>query len=325
MHALITGGAGFIGSHLAEQLLAQGHRVRVIDDLSTGRLQNISQLQQNPSFDFVLGSILDQATLTRAMEGIDTVFHLAAAVGVELVVEHPLEGLKTNIRGTELVFEAAERQRARVLVTSTSEIYGKNRSDSLSEDDDRILGSPLKSRWSYSEAKAIEEIFAFTYWRQTGLPTVIVRLFNTVGPRQSDRYGMVLPRFIRQAVAGQPLTVHGDGTQTRCFCSVHDVVPALVALLEHPEATGKVFNVGSREEISIEELARKVITLSGSDSKIRYVPYEQAYEEGFEDMPRRVPDIMRVNALIGFEPRWTLDDIIQELLAERYQGASAGL
>jgi UDP-glucose 4-epimerase len=325
MHALVTGGAGFIGSHLAEHLLAEGHRVRVIDDLSTGRLQNISELQQNPSFDFVLGSILDQATVARAMEGIDTVFHLAAAVGVELVVEHPLEGLKTNIRGTEVVFEAAERRRARVLVTSTSEIYGKNRSDSLSEDDDRILGSPLKSRWSYSEAKAIEEIFAFTYWRQTGLPTVIVRLFNTVGPRQSDRYGMVLPRFIRQAVAGQPLTVHGDGTQTRCFCSVHDVVPALVALLAHPEATGKVFNVGSREEISIEELARKVITLSGSDSKIRYIPYEEAYEEGFEDMPRRVPDITKVNALIGFQPRWTLDDIIQELLAERHQEASAGL
>jgi len=325
MHALVTGGAGFIGSLLAEHLLAEGHRVRVIDDLSTGRLQNISELQQNPSFDFVLGSILDQATVARAMEGIDTVFHLAAAVGVELVVEHPLEGLKTNIRGTEVVFEAAERRRARVLVTSTSEIYGKNRSDSLSEDDDRILGSPLKSRWSYSEAKAIEEIFAFTYWRQTGLPTVIVRLFNTVGPRQSDRYGMVLPRFIRQAVAGQTLTVHGDGTQTRCFCSVHDVVPALVALLAHPEATGKVFNVGSREEISIEELARKVITLSGSDSKIRYIPYEEAYEEGFEDMPRRVPDITKVNALIGFQPRWTLDDIIQELLAERHQEASAGL
>lgn len=315
MNALVTGGAGFIGSHLCEHLLAGGHSVGVLDDLSTGRFDNISDLLDHPGMRFELGSVLDPDAVDRAMRDADSVFHLAAAVGVELIVERPLEGLATNVRGSEIVLEAAHRYGARVLVTSTSEIYGKNSSDSLSEDDDRILGSPLKSRWSYSEAKAIEEILAYTYWRSRSLPTVIVRLFNTVGPRQSDRYGMVLPRFVRQALLGNPLSVHGDGRQTRCFCFVGDVVPALVRLIEHPEAYGRVFNVGSTEEISIDELAHRVLAATGSSSKIRYVPYEEAYEEGFEDMPRRVPNITRVRDLIGFEPTVDLDQIIHTLIA----------
>ncbi len=323
MDALVTGGAGFIGSHLCEHLLALGHRVTVLDDLSTGSYENIAPLLDHPGMRFELGSILDEDALERALEGVDSVFHLAAAVGVELIVERPLEGLATNVRGSEIVLEHAHRHGARVLVTSTSEIYGKNSSDSLSEDDDRILGSPLKSRWSYSEAKAIEEILAYTYWRSKSLPTVIVRLFNTVGPRQSDRYGMVLPRFVRQALLGAPLAVHGDGSQTRCFCYVGDVVPALVRLMEHPEAYGRVFNLGSTEEVSVDELARRVIAATGSSSKVRYVPYDEAYEEGFEDMPRRVPDTARVRSLIGFEPSVDLDGIIAHLVAHERGGSPA--
>jgi UDP-glucose 4-epimerase len=315
MKALVTGGAGFIGSHLCEHLLAGGHFVVVLDDLSTGRYENLAHLLDHPRMRFELGSVLDAEAVDQAMDGVDSVFHLAAAVGVELVVKRPLEGIATNVRGSEIVMERANAHRARVLVTSTSEIYGKNTSDSLSEDDDRILGSPLKSRWSYSEAKAIEEILAYTYWRSKSLPTVIVRLFNTVGPRQSDHYGMVLPRFVRQALQGAPLTVHGDGSQTRCFCYVGDVVPALVRLMEHPEAYGRVFNLGSTEEVSIDELAHRVIAATGSASKVRYVPYDEAYEEGFEDMPRRVPNISRVRALIGFEPTVDLDGIIDRLVA----------
>lgn len=312
----MTGGAGFIGSHLCDHLIATGHEVSVLDDLSTGRHENIAHLLGSPGMRFELGSILVPADVERAIDGCDTVFHLAAAVGVELIVNRPLEGLTTNIRGTEVVLAATHAHGCRLLVTSTSEIYGKNRSDRLSEEDDRILGSPLKSRWSYSEAKAIEEILAYTYWREKGLPAVIVRLFNTVGPRQSDRYGMVLPRFVRQALLGLPLTVYGDGRQTRCFCAVDDIVPALVALVDHREAYGKVFNLGSTEEVTIEELARRVIALAGSDSKVRHVPYEEAYEEGFEDMARRVPDTTRASSLVEFAPTKTLDDIIRELLAE---------
>jgi UDP-glucose 4-epimerase len=248
------------------------------------------------------------------------VFHLAAAVGVRLIVEDPLASLTTNIRGSENVLAAANARRAKVLVTSSSEIYGKNASDRLREEDDRILGSPLKSRWSYSEAKAIDEILAFTYWREKGLPAVIVRLFNTVGPRQSGAYGMVIPRFVRQAIRGEAITVYGTGEQTRCFCFVADVVKALVDLLDEPSAYGKVFNVGGQQEISMTELAEMIVRLTGSDSKIKYITYEEAYEEGFEDMPRRVPDITRAQNAIGFSPIVDLEDIVRSVIQEHQGG-----
>jgi UDP-glucose 4-epimerase len=311
MKALITGGAGFIGSHLADLLLEQGHSVIALDNLSTGQHRNIEHLLGRTDFEFVLGSILNADLVDDCVSRSDVVFHLAAAVGVNLIVEKPLESLATNIRGSEIVFEKAHKHGAKVLVTSTSEIYGKNVSDRLGEEDDRILGSPLKSRWSYSEAKAIEEILAYTYFKQKGLSTYIVRLFNTVGPRQTGHYGMVIPRFVSQAVRGEAVTVYGDGSQTRCFCYVGDVVEALLALVEHPEAVGRVFNIGGNDEISMDALAHRVIELSGSDSKVRYVPYEEAYEEGFEDMQRRVPDTTRARELIGFAPTAGLDDIIR--------------
>jgi UDP-glucose 4-epimerase len=311
VRALITGGAGFIGSHLADALLARGDSVILLDNLSTGRLENIEHQRRRDDVEFVLGSILNADLVDDVMARSDICFHLAAAVGVELIVDKPLESLATNIRGSEIVFEKAHKHNTKVLVTSTSEIYGKNTSDRLGEEDDRILGSPLKSRWSYSEAKAIEEILAYTYYRQKGLQTYIVRLFNTVGPRQTGHYGMVIPRFVSQAVRGETVTVYGDGSQTRCFCYVGDVVKALLALVEHPEAVGRVFNIGGNDEISIDALAQRVIQLADSDSKVRYVPYEEAYEEGFEDMQRRVPDTTRARELIGFEPSAGLDDIIK--------------
>jgi len=314
--ALITGGAGFIGSHLADCLLARGDHVVLLDDLSTGRLSNIEHLDSRPDVEFVLGSILDAELVDHVVSRVDTVFHLAAAVGVNLIVEKPLESLITNIRGTETVVEKVHKFGKRVLVMSTSEIYGKNTSDSLSEEDDRILGSPLKSRWSYSEAKAIDEILAYTYWREKGLETVIVRLFNTVGPRQTGSYGMVLPRFVGQALRGQPITIYGNGMQTRCFCHVSDVVVGLVALSEHPEAFGKVFNLGGTEEISIRDLAKRIIELVGSDSQLEYVPYDDAYEEGFEDMERRVPNTNLAKQLVGFESSIDLDKIIRPVIED---------
>ena len=317
MKALITGGAGFIGSHLADALLDQGHRVVVLDDLSTGRYENIEHLLGRPDFEFVLGSILNVDLVDDLASRCDAIFHLAAAVGVHLIVEKPLESLATNVRGSEIVFEKAHKYGTKMLVTSTSEIYGKNTSDRLSEEDDRILGSPLKSRWSYSEAKAIDEILAYTYWKQKGLKTVIVRLFNTVGPRQTGHYGMVIPRFVNQALRGEALTVYGEGSQTRCFCYVGDVVDALTQLIDHPEAYGKVFNLGGQEEISIGDLALRVIGVVESTSKIRYVPYEEAYEEGFEDMQRRVPDITRIGNLIGFKPTITLDEILAKVVEDQ--------
>jgi len=314
MKALITGGAGFIGSHLADRLLARGDQVILIDDLSTGRLSNIEHLNGHSDVEFVLGSILDADLVEQIVSRVDAVFHLAAAVGVNLIVDRPLESLMTNIRGTEVVVESAHKYSKRILVMSTSEIYGKNTSDSLAEDDDRILGSPLKSRWSYSEAKAIDEILAYTYWREKGLEAVIIRLFNTVGPRQTGSYGMVLPRFVGQALRNQPITIFGDGTQTRCFCHVSDVVGGLVALSEHPEGFGKVFNLGGVEEISIRDLASRIAELSGSNSELEYIPYSSAYEEGFEDMERRVPNIGRAKRLVGFEPSIGLDEIIHSVI-----------
>lgn len=317
MKACITGGAGFIGSHLADYLIERGNDVIALDDLSTGQLGNIEHLRGRADFEFVLGSVLNADLVDDVISRCDVVYHLAAAVGVELIVRKPLESLATNVRGSEIVFEKAHKYAKPVLVTSTSEIYGKNASDRLHEDDDRILGSPLKSRWSYSEAKAIDEILAFTYWKEKGLPTVIVRLFNTVGPRQTGSYGMVIPRFVQRAIRGEPLQIYGDGSQTRCFCYVGDVVGALVSLLSLPEAYGKVFNIGGQQEISMSELAVKVIERVGGQSETVYVPYEQAYEEGFEDMPRRVPDTARAKALIGFEPTVGLDEIIDMVVADQ--------
>ena len=317
MRALVTGGAGFIGSHLADYLLDRGDQLILLDDLSTGRLANISHLNGRADAEFVLGSILNADLVDDVVSRVDTVFHLAAAVGVNLIVEKPLESLMTNIRGTETVVEKAHKHGKRVLVMSTSEIYGKNTSDSLSEGDDRILGSPLKSRWSYSEAKAIDEILAYTYWREKGLETVIIRLFNTVGPRQTGSYGMVVPRFVGQALRNEPITIFGDGTQTRCFCHVSDVVKGLVALSEHPEAFGRVFNLGGGEEVSIKGLAERVIKLAGSQSSLEFLPYDVAYEAGFEDMERRVPDTERARQLVGFEPSTSLDDIVRSVIEDQ--------
>jgi UDP-glucose 4-epimerase len=317
MRALITGGAGFIASHLADHLLEGGHSVVALDDLSTGRHTNVEHLLGKPNFEFVLGSILNPDVVDDVVGRCEAVFHLAAAVGVELIVNQPLRSLATNIRGSEIVFEKANKYGTRVLVTSSSEIYGKNRSDRLHEDDDRILGSPLKSRWAYSEAKAIDEILAYTYWKEKGLPTVIVRLFNTVGPRQTGAYGMVIPRFVTQALRNEPITVYGDGSQTRCFCYVGDIVRALAALLEHPDAYGRVFNLGSDEEISVTALAEMVREETGSNSELRYVAYEDAYEEGFEDMARRVPDTTRAKELVGFAPTVGLRKIIRLVIEEQ--------
>lgn len=319
---LITGGAGFIGSHLAERLVGDGHQVVVVDDLSTGRRDNIAHLVDGGAVELVQGSILDRELMDRLIGGCEVLFHLAAAVGVRLIVDNPLLGLSTNIHGTEVVLDSAWRNGARVLLASTSEVYGKNTADALSEDDDRILGSPLKSRWSYAEAKAVDESLAFTYWQQRGVAAVIVRLFNTVGPRQTGRYGMVIPRFVEQALRDEPLTVYGDGRQTRCFCHVGDVVDALVALVGHPDASGKVFNLGRPDEVSIRELAERVIALTGSRSQIRHVPYQEAYGEGFEDMQRRVPDISRARALVGFDPQVGLDEILRMVIDECRAAAS---
>ena len=317
MKVLITGGAGFIGSHLADRLVERGDQVVLLDDLSTGRLTNIEHLDNRTDAEFVRGSILDTDLVDHLVSKVDLVFHLAAAVGVSLIVEKPLESLITNIRGTETVVEKAHKYGKRILVTSSSEIYGKNTSDSLSEDDDRILGSPLKSRWSYSEAKAIDEILAYTYWREKGLETVIVRLFNTVGPRQTGSYGMVVPRFVGQALQNLPITIFGDGLQTRCFCYVGDVVEGLIALSEHADAFGQVFNIGGTEEVSVRDLAMRVIDLTGSRSELKFIPYEVAYEEGFEDMIRRVPNTGRAKRMVGFEPSMNLDDIIRLVIDEQ--------
>ena len=314
MRALITGGAGFIGSHLADELIKKGHRVIVLDNLSTGRMENIAHLGKNENFELVAGTILDETLVDKLAEKCDVIYHLAAAVGVELIVKRPLESLTTNIKGSEIVLEMAYRYHKKILITSTSEIYGKNVNGPLKENDDRILGSPLKTRWSYSTAKAVDEMLAYVYWKEKDVPSIIVRLFNTVGPRQTGHYGMVMPRFIAQALRDEPLTVYGNGKQSRCFIHVKDVVGALIELIKEPKAVGEVFNIGSQEEITIENLAGEIIKLTNSKSKIEYIPYEKAYESGFEDMQRRMPDTAKIEKLIGFRQTYTLPEIIKDIV-----------
>jgi nucleoside-diphosphate-sugar epimerase len=314
MRYLVTGGAGFIGSHLADALVARGEAVTILDDLSTGRRENIDHLQG--SAGFVRGTILDAPLVDELVAEADIVVHLAAAVGVKLIVDRPLECFLTNIRGTEITLAAAHRYGRKILITSTSEVYGKSREGRpFRENDDRVLGGTQVSRWSYATSKAADEILAFAYHRERGLPTILVRLFNCVGPRQTGAYGMVLPRLVQQALAGEPLTVHGDGLQTRCFCHVRDVVEALGRLLDLPGAVGDVFNVGATEEVRIRELAERVRRVTGSPSEIRFVSYDDAYGEGYEDMRRRVPDISKIRAATGWRPRTSLEEIIAEVAA----------
>ena len=312
---LITGGAGFIGSHLAETLLDAGLRVAVLDDLSTGRFENIAHLTGHPNFSFAIDSITNAIVLDRLASESDVIVHLAAAVGVKLVVEQPVHTIETNIMGTEAVLKAAARYRAKVIIASTSEVYGKGTRVPFREEDDVVLGPTSRSRWAYAASKMVDEFLALAYHQKYDLPVVIARLFNTVGPRQTGRYGMVVPRFVRQALAGEPITVYGDGSQSRCFCDVSDTVQALKALLSHEEAVGKVFNVGSTEEVTILELAQRVKALTGSDSSIRFVPYAEAYAPGFEDMQRRVPDTTRIQSVTGWRPRHDLDAILQRVIA----------
>lgn len=317
---LITGGTGFIGSHLAEALLAQNHSVTVIDNLSTGRFDNIAHLTGHPNFRFAVDNITNEMVLDRLASECDIIFHLAAAVGVKLIVEHPVHTIETNIMGTEAVLKAALRYRAKVLVASTSEVYGKGIKVPFAEEDDVVLGPTTRSRWSYAASKMVDEFLALAYYHERSLPAVVFRLFNTVGPRQTGQYGMVVPRFVEQALRNEPITIYGDGNQSRCFCDVSDVVRALIALSAHPEAIGHVFNIGNTEEVSITQLAERIIKVTKSRSTLEYIPYSEAYAPGFEDMQRRVPDTRKIQALIGWTPQIKLDGII-ERVAQHQRGA----
>jgi nucleoside-diphosphate-sugar epimerase len=314
MKVLITGGAGFVGSHLAEALLARGDEVHVLDDLSTGSIENIEHLKSNKGFRYTIDTVMNEPVTAEHVDRVDVVVHLAAAVGVRLIVESPVHTIETNVHGTETILKLANKKKKRVVIASTSEVYGKSAEFPFREDADLVMGPTTKGRWSYACSKAIDEFLALAYYKEKKLPVVVVRLFNTVGPRQTGRYGMVIPNFVRQALAGQSITVHGDGTQRRCFTDVSDVVRALTALLAHPEAAGQVFNIGSQQEISILDLARKVKAMTASPSEIVFVPYEKAYEEGFEDMPRRIPDLTKIRELIGYEPQVSLDRILERVI-----------
>lgn len=322
MTYLITGGAGFIGSHLVQALLGRGDEVCVIDDLSSGTMGNLGDLLGHPRLTFHEESVLNQPAVQAIVERcrVGVIVHLAACVGVGLIVRRPLHSMVTNIRGTEIVLDAAHRAGARVLVASSSEIYGKSGAVPLREDSDRILGSTSKSRWSYATSKAVDEIFANAYWREHGVPTIVARLFNCAGPRQSGAHGMVIPRFVAQALRQEELTVHDDGEQRRCFCHVSDTVAALVALLDHPGSVGGVFNVGAQNEISIGELAGVIIAMTGSSSTVRHVPYDRAYESGFEDMRRRVPDTTKLQTLTGWRPVRSLHDILSDVIEHERSG-----
>lgn len=314
-HYLITGGAGFVGSHLSEALLARGDAVTVIDDLSTGRFENIEALTKNADFRFAAETITNEMVLDRLASECDAIIHLAAVVGVKLVVDAPVHTITTNINGTEVVLKAARRYRVPTMIASTSEVYGKGLRLPFSEDDDVLLGATRHHRWAYAASKMVDEFLGMAYYREYGLPVTLFRLFNTVGPRQVGRYGMVMPRFVGAALAGEPLTVYGTGTQSRCFCHVQDVVRAIVGLADEPSAAGQLYNIGASEPISILDLAKRVIELTQSSSEIVFVPYEQVYPEGFEDMQRRQPDTTRLHQLIGWRPERRLDDIILDIAA----------
>jgi UDP-glucose 4-epimerase len=324
MKALVTGGAGFIGSHLSELLLGRGWHVRVLDDLSTGRHENIAHLEGRADFELLIDTVLNRPLVEELVRSSDVVFHLAAAVGVRLIIQEPVRTIETIVEGTSVVLSQARRYRRGVLITSTSEVYGKGLKVPFSEGDDSVFGPTSTRRWAYAAAKAVDEFLAFAHWYETRLPVVCVRLFNTVGPRQTGQYGMVIPRFVGLALRGEPITVYGDGEQTRSFCHVHDVVGALVGLISCKEAFGKVVNIGNPEEVTINHLAQRVKELSGSASPIVHVPYDEAYVEGFEDMRRRVPDLSLAKKLIGFQPSLSLDDILKSVIAYfREQPASA--
>jgi UDP-glucose 4-epimerase len=314
LRVLITGGAGFIGSHLADAYIARGDEVFIIDDLSTGSIANIQHLKKNPRFHYTIESVHNQPVAAELVDQCDVVFHLAAAVGVKLIVESPVRTIETNVKGTEVILALANKKKKKVLVASTSEVYGLSSEVPFREDGNLVMGATTKGRWSYACSKAIDEFLALAYWREKKLPTLIVRLFNTVGPRQTGQYGMVIPTFVKQALAGRPITVYGDGKQTRCFGYVGDIVDALIKLMEKEDAVGQVFNIGSSEEVSIVELANRIRELTRSNSEIVFVPYDEAYEQGFEDMPRRVPDTTKIRQAVGFEPRMDLDGILKSVI-----------
>jgi UDP-glucose 4-epimerase len=314
LRVLITGGAGFIGSHLADAYLQRECDVYVIDDLSTGKIENIQHLKSNKRFHYTIESVHNQPVTAELVDQCDVIFHLAAAVGVKLIVESPVRTIETNVRGTEVVLALANKKKKKVLIASTSEVYGLSSDVPFREDGNLVMGATTKGRWSYACSKAIDEFLALAYWREKKLPTIVVRLFNTVGPRQTGQYGMVIPTFVKQALAGRPITVYGDGKQSRCFGYVGDIVGALIGLMEKDEAVGQVFNIGSNQEITILDLAHRVKELTQSSSEIVFVPYDEAYEEGFEDMPRRVPDISKVGDLVGFRPQMNLDGILKSVI-----------
>jgi UDP-glucose 4-epimerase len=314
MRYLITGGAGFIGSHLAEELLRRGHEVYVLDDLSTGSINNIRHLKTHDRFHYIVDTVMNKQLTAELVDAVDVIYHLAAAVGVKLIVESPVRTIETNIQATEVVLALANKKKRPVFVASTSEVYGKSEQIPFREDGDLVMGATTKGRWSYACSKAIDEFLTIAYWKEKKLPTVVARLFNTVGPRQTGQYGMVIPNFARQALAGQPITVYGDGKQSRCFTHVSDCVRALIGLMERPEAYGNVFNIGNNQEISILDLAKQVREVAQSKSEIQFIPYERAYEQGFEDMPRRVPDTAKIKALIGWEPTIALPQILADVV-----------
>lgn len=315
MNVLITGGAGFIGSHLTEALLERGDTVCAIDNLSTGSMENIQHLQKESEFSFVVADVMSESVMRKLIEECDIIYHLAAGVGVKYVMDSALSSFLTNISGTEIVLKLADSSgKKKVILTSTSEVYGNNGKVPFKEEDDRILGSVYNTRWGYSISKAVGEFLALAYWREKNLPTVTIRPFNACGPRQTGQYGMVVPRFVQSALLGQPLTVHGDGTQTRCFTYIGDVINAMIALAENEKAVGDVFNVGSDQEISIRELAERVLKLTGSNSEIRYIPYEESYGKGFIDIKRRVPDITKIRELTGWTPKVQLDDLLMTVI-----------
>jgi len=314
LRILITGGAGFIGSHLSDAYIQRGDEVYVLDDLSTGTIENIQHLKGHPRFHYTIDSVHNQPVTAELIDQCDAIFHLAAAVGVKLIVESPVRTIETNVHGTEVVLSLANKKKKKVLIASTSEVYGLSTDVPFREDGNLVMGATTKGRWSYACSKAIDEFLALAYWREKKLPTIVVRLFNTVGPRQTGQYGMVIPTFVKQALARRPITVYGDGNQSRCFGYVGDVVGALVKLMDHPDAVGQVFNIGSNSEISILELAQRVKQITHSDSDVVFVPYDEAYEEGFEDMPRRVPDITKVSELVGFKPAMSLDGILESVV-----------